>query len=88
MRVVVALLFSVGSRWYHCLHAFGLDGCDQLRIIVAFVTHQHLGVITFDQCFCLRAIVTLAGGQNQSQRIAQGINGDMNPGRKAATTSS
>lgn len=57
---------------------FGFDDFNQLGIIVAFVGQQHLCRVAFNQALRLWAIVTLARRQNEAQRIAERVNGDMN----------
>jgi hypothetical protein len=43
--------------------------------------------VAFDQGFSLRAVVTLTRRQNEAQRIAKRVNGDVNLSRKAAAAS-
>jgi hypothetical protein len=71
----------------HSLNVFGRERFDQCIRVVAFVGDQCLRLKAFDQGSGLRAVVTLACGQDEAQRIAKRINGDMNLGRKSAATS-
>lgn len=87
MLIILSLLKAILFWWNHGLDALGCERFDQRIRVVAFVSDQCLRLKAFDQRPCLWTIVTLACCQDEAQRIAQSINGDMNLCREAAATS-
>jgi hypothetical protein len=85
--IIISLLKAILLWRNHSLNAFGCQRFDQRIRVVAFVSDQCLRLKAFNQSSSLWAVVTLAGGQDEAQRIAQSINGDMNLRREAAATS-
>ena len=85
--IILSLLKAILLWWNHSLNVFDRESFDQCIRVVAFVSDQCLRLKAFDQCSSLRAVVTLACGQDKAQRIAKRINGDMNLRREAAATS-
>ena len=85
--IIISLLKAILLWRNHSLNAFGCQRFDQCIRVVAFVSDQRLWLKAFNQSSGLWAVVTLACGQDQAQRVAKCINGDMNLGRKATATS-
>ena len=85
--IITSLLKAILLWRNHSLNAFGRERFDQCIRVVAFVSDQCLRLKAFNQGSSLRAVVTLTCGQDEAQRIAKCINGDMYLGRKSAATS-
>jgi hypothetical protein len=67
-------------------HGIGADHekVAELVVVVSLVGNDVIGVEAVDQGFSLRAVVDLAGGRDQAQRIAQSVDGDVDLGGQAA----
>jgi len=85
MPVDFALGFSVAPWRDDGLGTGCLDGFDQSVAVVAFVGDDCTGGYRLDQGRALRNVSDLAGGQNQSNGIAQGVDARMNLGRQPAS---
>ena len=80
MPVDFALGVAVASRWDHRFGTGGLDDVDQGIAVVTFVGDDSAGRDCLNQGSPLRDIGHLAGRQDQTNRIAQGIDTSMNLG--------
>ena len=61
---------------------------DQRVAVIAFVSHEHLGIDLIEQRFGLRDIGRLARRERRRNRVAERIDNGMNIGRQAAAGSS
>ena len=84
MPIDRALRGSITPRGNNRLRACLPDGVDQLVTVVAFVGHYSTGVDVLNKRSALGNIRDLAPGENQPQRIAQGINAGVNLGGQSA----
>ena len=75
---------TIGSWWGDRAAPLRRDRFDEGIRIVALVGYDELGRLTLDQCGCLFDVGHLTSGKNYSQRIAQGIYGDMQFGGQSA----
>jgi len=57
---------------------------DESVGVIAFVREDRLGFYLGQKCFGLGDVMDLATGEAQRQRIAQGVDDDVNFGRQAA----
>ena len=85
--IIFSLLKAILFWRNHSLDAFGCERFDQCVRVVALISNQCLRLKAFNQGSRLRAVVMLACGQDEAQRIAKCINGYMNLRREAAATS-
>src|SRR5262249_24937966 len=60
------------------------EGIDERVSVVSLVTDQGIWVDVFDQRFRARQIMSLAGGEHELDRIAQGVDERMNLGGQSA----
>ena len=82
--VIFALLRSVNSRRDDRLDASGDQSFDEVRRVVALVADEHLHRVAFDERAGLRTLMALAAGQDEAQRVTQGINRQVYLRREAA----
>lgn len=75
---------AIASRRDDCCGAGGLDDVDQGIAVVTFVGDDSAGRDCLNQGSSLRDIGNLAGRQDQTNRIAQGIDTSMNLGGQPA----
>jgi hypothetical protein len=85
--IIFALYKAILFRRNHYFDAFGGHGFNQSVRVVTFIRNQYLRLEVFNQHRCLWAVMALACREQQAQRIAQSIHGDVNLGGKAAATS-
>ncbi len=64
------------------------NGSDEMVSVIALVGSDEVGMVAVDQGMCLGDIRRLVAGETKAQRIAQGIDEQMNLAAKAATTAS
>jgi len=79
-----ALGVAIASRWDDRFGTGSLDDVDQGITVVTFVGDNRAGLDCLNQGSPLRDIGHLAGGQNQTNRVAQGIDTSMNLGGQPA----
>lgn len=84
--IIISLLNAILLWRNHTLDAFGRQRFDQCVCVVAFIGDQCKRLKAFDQASRLWAVVTLACGQHEAQRVAKCINGYMDLGGEAAAT--
>jgi hypothetical protein len=67
-------------------HGIGADSekVPELVVVVSLVGNDVSGGEAVDQGFRLRAVVDLAGGRDEAQRVAQSVDGDVDLGGQAA----
>jgi hypothetical protein len=85
MPVDRALYLAIGSRRDDGLRAGGFDGVDQFVAVVSLVRDDGLGRYFADQCAALRHVGDLPAGEDQAQRITQGIDAGVNFGGQPAS---
>ena len=87
MYIILAQFLAFGSGRNN---RFGFvlfdDKPDKIIGIIRFIGNQPLKIKVGDQRFGLSDVSSLATGQNKAQRIAQGIDTDVNFGTEATFT--
>ena len=87
MPVIFTHLRAILLRRDHGFDASSRDGLNQSGRVVTFIGNQGSRLEAFNQRRRQRAVMALTRGQKQAQRIAQGVDGDMNLGGEPAATS-
>src|SRR4051812_46070877 len=73
MMIIVTRFFSVLLRGDHHLSALPAGRLDDRVTVVGFVGNPRLGFLTFHQRLGVRDVGLLAGAQEAFDRVAQGI---------------
>ncbi len=81
--VVRGRIFAKGPRWDHRLGAES-EVCSEPFDVVCLVGDDVLGREAVDQRLGLRAVMCLAGRKDEPQRIAEGVDRDVDFGGRAA----
>jgi hypothetical protein len=76
LLVVGRRLQAPRERRDHGVGAEGQEGPDSIGV-VCLISDDVLGHEPFDQCLGLRAVVDLAGREDETQRVAERIDGDV-----------
>ena len=84
MPVERARVESIGTWRDDCLAALCGNCFDKGIRVVALVGHDEIGGLILNQCGGLLDVGDLPGGENDPQRIPQGIHRDMQFGRQSA----
>ncbi len=85
MPVRLALSRAVSARGNDGLGAGGFNRFDQGVAVVPLVGNNRSSWNGIDQCSTLRDVRFLTAGQDQAQRVAEGINADMDLGGQSAS---
>ena len=72
------------ARWNYCLRADFSDRCAKAIGIKAPIGEQVFEGKTADQALSLANVVDLACGQDEAERVAEGIDADVDLGAQAA----
>jgi len=84
MPIEFARCQAIGSGWNHSFGASGFDLGYEMVGVVALVGHHGLPRQILDQCRGMVDIGDLSGREDDAQRIAQRVDGDMQLGRQSA----
>lgn len=84
MTIETALVSSIGTGRDHGLRASGLDHGNEMIGVVALVRNDSLNRQALDGLGGTIDVGDLAGRENDPQRIAKGIDRDMQFGRQSA----
>ena len=86
--VILSALLSILARRNDNFRFFVNNHLDEIVSIIGTISDYSLKVIVGDQCFCLRDVVSLTGGQTKAQWVAQGVNIHMNLGAEPTPAAS
>jgi hypothetical protein len=84
MLVVLSGFNTMAARRYHCDPSIRLDNRDKIVNVIPLVSNHVLAVISDYQRF--RDVVSLTGGQINSEGITQSANRHMNFRTEATST--
>ena len=83
--VVLTLFLAISSWWNNCFSSLFSNKLQNLVSIIRFVGQNTFIIISVHQGFSLSTVMPLTRSQNEAQRVAQGINANMDFGAKSAT---